>query len=222
MKYIIKSDQDVFSDGRRNLEVVLLLGIVILSLLLIFPPKMQVPIEEQTQTTINFIIPQDFNIIFYDYDNQTEINRYNYSLYILSVSGKEFYNDSIGHNQNFIDQVLLSWFLDVEIYNMSFLKPEHIFNGKNLTLSFTHNDTNEFFIIEACDLSLWNGTNNYNMADFGNTPFMKIPLATSTDVYLNNLVCNRIGFNQFRPFLNYTVNGETNYEKMAWNNTFFI
>jgi hypothetical protein len=178
--------------------------------------------KKSDTTTINFYIPQDFYLIYMDYDNITIISKYNYSVYIISTSGHEYDNETIWHNQIYIDQYLLAWFLDIEQYNMSIYDDSMSFNNKSIKFSFKHNQNNTFFGTDAFDLSLYNGTNNLRSMDFGNSIFIDFPLGEVSNVYMNNITCHRLNNNEFRPYLYFTYNNTVYHERMAWNNTMVI
>jgi hypothetical protein len=204
----------------KVLKITLVMGLIFITGIgFLFSLYHKEPILPTTKTTILFHIPNDFNVIYYDYDNLTEIVHYNYSVYMLSVGGREHENITIGHNQNFISQELLSWFLDIEVYNMTWYQDSFAFNQQTLNFSFTHNGLNQNFIFDAVDLSLWNGSTNLQSMDFGNTPFIPVSLGNVSHITLNNILCYRIDLNIYRPYLNYTVNNQDYLERMAWNNT---
>jgi len=168
---------------------------------------------------INIHIPSDLNLRFYDDDDTTMIYEDNYSLYLLMISGLEFETNPIAHTHHFIDDRLLAYFLDIDLYNLSGVKDRFLLNGKVQEWSFSYDRDNSQFMIEAIDLSIFNSTNHYWYMDFGNSFFLNLTLEEESDIYIHNIVCFHEYNNRYRPFLNLTYNNNQYLERMAWNGT---
>lgn len=171
------------------------------------------------EITIKIHVPKSMNLVFYDIDNVSIICEYNYSIFLIMISGKEKDIYPICHIHHFIDDRLLAYFLDIELYNLSSMQDEYLLNGKVLSWSFTYNRSNLFFGIEAFDFSIFNETTQYNFMDFGNSPFLDLNLGNKADIYLNEFSCFRVYEGVYRPYLNFSYNNQLYLEKSAWNNT---
>ena len=210
----------------RRLLIISLAGLLLFSAFAVgFNTYKEIQAEKSRFTSISLIIPNDFYINFYESDNQTLAFHNNYTIYLIMMSGIEYENDidtQVGHTQNFIDQRLLSYFLDIDPYNLSWFQDDFILNGKNLTLNFTASENSTNFGVGACDFSMFNETINYRSLDFGNTPFMNFTIGQHHNVYINGIDCYLAYENHYRPFLSYTIDNQVYHERMAWNNTLYI